>query len=334
MTAFRPILLALVIVALCAAAEGERRSVRLLAIGNSFSANVLRELPALAKAGGRNLEFGHCMFGGARLQQHWARVEASARDPKDKKQLYAGNLTLRETLAQKPWDVVTIQQYSFISHDPATYRPHADKLVGLIREVAPQAAILMHETWAYRSDDPRFVAVAKEQESESNQAEKAGVASSTPAEMRSSADMHRLVAAAYRGVAKDLGLGLIPVGDAFALVEADPVWGFTADPAWNPATAVAPALPDQRNSLHGGWYWKKKDGKPVLDKDGKPVLGYDGHHANKAGEYLGACVWYEILFQASPVGVPYRPESMSAEQALFLQETAHRVASAELGGKR
>jgi hypothetical protein len=334
MAALRPILLSLACIALIVAAEGERQSVRLLAIGNSFSANILRQLPSLAQAGGRTLEFAHCMFGGARLEQHWARVEASLRDPKDPKQLYAFKLTLRETLAQKPWDVVTIQQYSFISHDASTYRPYADKLVSLIRESAPQATVLMHETWAYRSDDPRFVSVAKDDESEANQAEKTGVASNTPADMRSSADMHRLVAAAYRSVAKDLGVGLIPVGDAFAAVEADPVWGFVADPAWNPKAAIAPALPDQHASLHVGWVWREKDGKLLLDKAGKPALAYDGHHANKAGEYLGACVWYEVLFRASPVGVPYRPEGMSEEQALFLQETAHRVAAAEMAGSR
>jgi hypothetical protein len=325
--------LVLAITALLTSAEqAERQSVRLLAIGNSFSNNILNQLPALAKAGGRTLEFEHCMFGGARLEQHWARVEASEHEPVDPKTLYASKRTLRQALALKPWDVVTIQQYSFISHDPATYRPYADKLVGLIREVAPQATVMMHMTWAYRSDDPRFVSVAKEQESQSNQAETIG-AKAAPVEMRTSADMHRMVAAAYRSVAKDLGLGLIPVGDAFAQVEIDPVWGFVADASWDPKTAVAPALPDQSRSLHGGWYWKQKDGKPVLDADGKPVLGYDGHHANRAGEYLGACVWYEMLFHASPVGVDYRPAGMPEAQALFLQETAHRVAQAELAAQ-
>lgn len=29
----------------------------------------------------------------------------------------------------------------------------------------------------------------------------------------------------------------------------------------------------------------------------------DGHHANLAGEYLGACVWYEELFGDSVVGI-------------------------------
>lgn len=323
----RPGLLLLAITALLATAEVPRDSVRLLAIGNSFSANILNQLPALAQGGGKTLIYEHCMFGGARLEQHWARVEAAERDPTDAKHLYQGKQgkwTLRNALVGQPWDVVTLQQYSFISHDPTTYRPFADKLVTLIRERAPQASIVMHQTWAYRSDDPRFVSVAKAQEAEGNQAEAVGT-TGTPADMRTSADMHRMVAATYRSVAIDLGLGLFPVGDAFATAEADPVWGFKADPAWNPKLAVSPALPEQMGSLHVGWRWRWKDGKPVLDKDGKPVLGYDGHHANKSGEYLGACVWYEMLFRASVVGNPYRPEGMSEQQARFLQETAHQV---------
>lgn len=324
MSATRPVLLAIVLAAALCGADGERQSVRLLAIGNSFSADVLSQLPALAKAGGRNLEYQHCMFGGARLEQHWARVEATDKDPSDAKALYGGKLTLRAAVKLQPWDVVTIQQYSFISHDAATYRPHADKLVALIREGAPQAEIRMHQTWAYRNDDPRFVPVAKAQESEANQAETTG-AKATPDDMRSSQDMHRMVAAAYRSVAKDLGLGLIPVGEAFARVEADATWGFRADPAWDPKTAVFPSLPDQVKSLHVGWYWKQKDGKPVPGKDGRIQPTYDGHHAGTAGDYLGACVWYAVLFRASPVGVTYAPQGMSPEQARFLQEAAMAV---------
>lgn len=311
---------------LAAADGGERQAVRLLAIGNSFSNNVLNQLPALAKAGGRTLEYAHCMFGGASLQQHWARVEIADKDPADLKGHYTRGSedlgSLRTTLARKPWDVVTIQQYSWISHDPVTYRPFADKLVALIRAQAPQAGILMHQTWAYRNDDPRFAGgQAKERESADNQAEVARAHATAPGKMRTSVDMHQQVAAAYRGVAQELGLGLIPVGDAFALVEADALWGFTRDPAWDAKTAMAPALPDQSRSLHVGWTWKRK-------KDGEALaLSYDGHHANAAGEYLGACVWYETLFHASPVGNPYRPASMPEAQARFLQEIAHQVAA-------
>lgn len=107
MSIVRTATLVLVLAAVLGAADGERQTVRLLAIGNSFSADVLSQLPALAKAGGRTLEVQHCMFGGARLEQHWARVVASDRDPTDAKALYAGKLTLRAAVRLQPGGVPT-----------------------------------------------------------------------------------------------------------------------------------------------------------------------------------------------------------------------------------
>jgi hypothetical protein len=49
----------------------------------------------------------------------------------------------------------------------------------------------------------------------------------------------------------------------------------------------------------------------------------DGHHANAAGEYLGACVFYETLFHENVVGNAFVPPGIDAEYAGFLQKTAH-----------
>jgi hypothetical protein len=57
---------------------------------------------------------------------------------------------------------VTIQQRSISSHDVTTYRPYAANLRDYVKKHAPNAELLLHETWAYRVDDPRF-SVAKTQ---------------------------------------------------------------------------------------------------------------------------------------------------------------------------
>ena len=46
----------------------------------------------------------------------------------------------------------------------------------------------------------------------------------------------------------------------------------------------------------------------------------DGHHADVAGQYLGGCVFYEVLFGASVVGNAFIPPGLDAAEARYLQE--------------
>lgn len=287
----------LALVAVLAGADASPDHLRILAIGNSFSNNALHYLPDVVKAAGCELERVHLMVGGSPLELHWKRAEAALADPNDPAGAYGKLGSLPANLDKGPWDAVTIQQYSLISNDPATYHPYADKLVALIRERAPHARILIHQTWAYRVDDPRF----------------------GPDKELADADvMYSQVRAAYHSVADQLGLELIPTGDAFHLITSDPAWAFQPDPAWNPKTAVSPSLPDQSRSLHAGWSWTKS-------KDGTPALRFEGHHANRNGEYLGACVWFETLFRRSVVGNAFKPEGMTPDMQARLQTAAHQA---------
>jgi hypothetical protein len=279
---------------------------RVLVVGNSFSGNALNHLDDIAGAAGCSLEVTHLMIGGSPLKLHWGKAEKALKDPQDPDGRYGDKGSLPENLAKGPWDVVTIQQYSKEANDPATYRPFADRLVALIRERAPQARLCIHQTWAYRIDDPRFGTGPKN-------------------DLPSAAEMHRQVRAAYVGVAAELRLEVIPVGEAFQLANTDAMWGFKVDTTWNRATAEHPSLPDQRHSLNVGWNWTKKDGMPKL--------AYDGHHANTTGEYLAGCVWFETLYRRSVVGNTWRPKNVSAEDAAFLQKIAHAAVEAGSAAK-
>ena len=57
-------------------------------------------------------------------------------------------------------------------------------------------------------------------------------------------------------------------------------------------------------------------------RPGLPMLGPDGEHESLHGTYLAACVIYSTVFEANPVGLPYHPEGVSAEEAAFLQTIA------------
>ncbi|HYF36096.1 MAG TPA: DUF4886 domain-containing protein [Prosthecobacter sp.] len=285
------------------AAEPAVKTVRLLNIGNSFSGNATRYLGDLAKAAGHTLVHHQASIGGSTMQQHWDKAQLHEANPQDPRGFYATKLSLRQELQAEPWDFVTIQQASIRSHDISTYRPFAAQLRDYVKRYAPTAQLLLHQTWAYRRDDPRF----------SPKNTKAGEPLTRDA-------MHEQLTRAYRTIAAELQIPIIPTGDAFHLADTDPESAYVPDPApFDPKTAKAPALPNQKNSLHVGWTWKKpKTGGAVK-------LNMDGHHANTAGEYLGACVFYEVLFKESVIGNAFVPKGLDPARAAFLQKTAHKA---------
>lgn len=286
---------------LSVAIAGEPQTVRLLTIGNSFSANATHYLRDLAKAGGHTLIHKPIVVGGASMQLHAEKFQKFELDIHDKAGCYTNGRSLKQELAADRWDFVTIQQASIKSHDIETYRPFAGQLRDYIKKHAPQAKLLVHQTWAYRCDDPRF---AKP--------------SGKPGEPPTREAMYRMLTTAYQTIATELGARVIPVGDAFDLADRDAKWGYRPDEKFVSKNAKPPALPDQTHSLHVGWQWKK-------GKDGKQTLGMDGHHANTAGEYLGACVFYEVLFGESVAGNSFVPKGLDPAYAKFLRETAHRA---------
>lgn len=52
------------------------------------------------------------------------------------------------------------------------------------------------------------------------------------------------------------------------------------------------------------------------------MLGVDAEHETMAGTYLAAATIYATLFDQSPEGIPYRPSSLTADDAAFLQRVA------------
>jgi len=277
------------------------KTVRLLTVGNSFSHNATHCLGNLAASAGNLLVHHQAYIGGATMAQHWEKAQQYEKDPRDQRGLYETRRSLKQELLAEHWDFVTIQQASVRSHDLASYRPFATQLHAYIKQHAPQAEVLFHETWAYRRDDPRFA-----------------VSSPAAGEPATQEAMYQGLARAYQTIAGELGARLIPVGDAFHLADTDPVWGYKPDTKYDFANARPPALPDQSHSLHLGWQWHKQ-------ADGKSALRLDGHHANAAGEYLGACVWYEVLFSESAVDNKFVPAGLDSAYAQFLQQTAHQA---------
>ncbi len=282
------------------------KTIRLLTIGNSFADNALCYLEAIAASTGRvRLEIGRANLGGCSLEKHWNLAVYTTRHPEYKtyrlKTATDGTpcgATLQEALAAAPWDFVTLQQVSHKSWCRETYVPHLGLLHGLVRERAPQAAVLLHQTWAYRSDSPFLPQNSLTQEL-----------------------MFERIRAAYAGYAAELGCGVLPSGEAVRQVRRAPGRTFVWPEAdFDYQHAEAPALPRQEHSLAVGWQWAIN-----TSAEGIPELRVDCNHLNGAGCYLIGCVWFECLTGEDARSVTFVPDGIDAGTAAFYRETAHDV---------
>lgn len=265
---------------------------RLFMIGNSFSQNASKYLPQLSKEGGHELLIGRAEIGGSSLQRHWEHVEAAEKDPADLKGKPYSGKSLKMLLSEGTWDVVTIQQASILTGDASTYEPYARRLYEYVKKLQPQARIVFHQTWAYRTDSKDFSRIA------------AGDSA------KNARQMWEKSRAAYHATARELGIPIIPNGDAFWQVNSSRKWAYHKDERFDFSHPQSPALPDQTYSLHVGYYWSK-------DK-----LGFDSHHANAAGCYLGGLVWYSFLFNESPVKLTFKPDEVDPTFAKQLRKVA------------
>jgi hypothetical protein len=270
---------------------------RLLVIGNSFSENATRYLPDLAASGGHELIIARAQKGGSSLEQHWRALAAAlANDNDSRGKIYKGK-SLLQVMGATNWDMITIQQYSWLSGNPATYIPFATNLVRELKKLQPNAEVVIHETWPYRSDAKKFGLI------------------SPNTNARSQREMWEAVHRNYWNLAGQLHAPIIPTGDAFWRVDSDPQWGFKPVTNFDAKLARPPFVPDQNTSLNLGYYWKNK------------TLVFDSHHANTAGQYLGALVWYGFLFKESPENLTFVPKGIKPDFAAYLRKVAWEVVS-------
>jgi len=283
-----------------AEAAGPKRTVRVLTIGNSFAGNACKYLKQIAADGGVDMVIGTANLGGCTLERHAALAKQSATDPANNPYNRVvgskrSKLSLQDYLVADEWDYVTVQQMSALSFKPETYHPHIDELVAITRELAPNAELLIHETWAYRPD--------------SDLLKKWGM---------TQAEMHAGIVDAYGRVAKKFEAKIIPVGSAFHKYRTTNGRKVVVpDPGYDFDKPVHPQLPDQSNSLVVGWYWDKKGEQPKLRIDFK--------HANVAGCYLAGLVWYETLTGNDARQIEYTPRGIKDGDESFLREVAHSV---------
>lgn len=130
---------------------------KILSIGNSFSADAHAYLHALAEQRGEDLITVNLAIGGCSLETHWNNVVQN-----NANYLHSINggewaeklVTIDEIIKSERFDVVTLQQVSHFSGQYETYQPYLNDIANYVREHQPSADLYFHKTWAYEIDSP------------------------------------------------------------------------------------------------------------------------------------------------------------------------------------
>ena len=157
MKTYKPILLLLLALVLTAVpGMAADKVVKVLAIGNSFSADAVEQnVVELAAADGRQMIVANMFIGGCPLSRHWDNVQQDRgayryrKTGVDGKRRQTDNMSISRALADEDWDYISLQQASDRSGQPETYEPYLTELIQYIKKVSPESEIVWHQTWAY-----------------------------------------------------------------------------------------------------------------------------------------------------------------------------------------
>lgn len=180
---------------------------KILAIGNSFSQDSTTYLYDLAKSDNVELKVVNLYIGGCSLERHWNNIVENKAD-------YGYQLNgtstgkyaaIHEVLVEDDWDIITLQQCSGLSGLIDTYHPYIQDLSNYIKQYAPKAKQLIHQTWAYELDSSHseFCNYNNSQE-----------------------EMYQALVKCYDTVAKELSLDIIPLGEVVQTLRKLPIFDY------------------------------------------------------------------------------------------------------------
>lgn len=149
------------------------KTIRILAIGNSFSEDAVEQyLWELADAEGIDLIVGNMYIGGCSLEMHVENATGN-KPAYAYRKVVKGSKTstsatsLATALADEPWDYISLQQVSGLSGIYSTFEASLPALADYVRARATnkEMKLLLHQTWAYAASSAHadFVKYDKDQ---------------------------------------------------------------------------------------------------------------------------------------------------------------------------
>ncbi|SFC16515.1 protein of unknown function [Parapedobacter composti] len=131
---------------------------RVLAIGNSFSADALEtHLHGIARAAGVQMQIANFAAPGAGLDFHvrYATTDSTkyiyTKIEPDGAKKVAHRIALGDVLNTEDWDLISFQQVSHLAGEFETFEAHLPALVEHVRQHLTKARPIyaLHQTWAY-----------------------------------------------------------------------------------------------------------------------------------------------------------------------------------------
>jgi len=136
------------------------RTLKILAIGNSFSEDATYYLYQIAKSAGIDeVVIGNLYIGGCSLATHWNNAKTGSKAYDYQKNtngtwVHNKNTAMEVGIKDENWDVITLQQVSGLSGVASTYNSDLTNLIDFInsKKTNKSAKLVWHMTWAYQSD--------------------------------------------------------------------------------------------------------------------------------------------------------------------------------------
>lgn len=270
-------------------------TLNILTIGNSFTWSLDLYFRQVVESAGCKVNLDFANWGGCELFRHWQYITLEEGDYR--LSLYQEpRRKLREILGGTKWDIVTIQQASHQSWDETTYQPYATNIRDYVKLHAPQAELVIQQTWSYRADENRI---------------RPGGSWGFDQD-----GMYERLTKCYRKTAEELGgIRIIPTGYAVQLARAASPVKFVPYERGALKNYSWPDLPPQAGDVVGQLKWTKT-------QEGELVISADCIHLNSYGQYLQACVWFASLFERPTSDITFVPDNMSNAEAQKLREIA------------
>ncbi len=138
-----------------------RRSLKVLAIGNSFSVDAMRNYlyDVLKSADYDQVILGNLYVGGCSIDTHWNYISSNSgsyeyhKNDDNGEWVTTYGAKAMDALQDENWDVITVQQVSGNSGMPETFG-NLQNLVNWVNQYKtnPNAKVMWHMTWAYQQD--------------------------------------------------------------------------------------------------------------------------------------------------------------------------------------